>query len=478
MDLLSLPYALFVIATALLFHSIPGRFRPLFLTTASLLLYGYYSPASAAILVVSAMAVYWTACALEFQEQSDARRLLLFAGVLTVLLGYLLLIKFLPLLHARGRALGTGRILIALGVSYYTFKLMGYLIDVYWRKYPAWTDPVQFLAYATFFPQLSAGPIQRADSFAFPEDGSATSELMTRGLKRILLGVVKKTVVADQLASMIAYIDGLQPHYPNILWISAVLFALNLYFDFAALTDIAVGTAGVFGIKSPENFAYPFFAPSISQFWRRWHMSLTSWLTDYVFTPLRMTTRNLGNWGLVLSTTVTLVLIGLWHGINIGYLLFGLVHSVYLIVDSLSATARRRYYRSHTFADKLTDLIGPVFVFAMVAFSLVLFRAGTWPNIAYQMQHLLDGFRAPIASIDKLYYGFSRLRFDLVCLATFGALGIELWSYLRQKGGRLTQRVPGFSALPMPLRWAIYYVSIAIVVTLHQQSVHFIYVQF
>ena len=365
-----------------------------------------------------------------------------------------------------------------LGVSYYTFKLMGYLIDIYWRKYPAWTDPIRFLTYAVFFPQLSAGPIQRADSFALPEDGSATADLMIRGLRRILLGVVKKTVVADQLASMIAYIDGLQPQHSDFLWINAILFALNLYFDFAALTDIAVGTAAVFGIKSPENFAYPFFAPSISQFWRRWHMSLTSWLTDYVFTPLRMTTRNLGNWGLALSITVNLVLIGLWHAINIGCLLFGLVQSAYLIVDTLTAAWRRKYYRRHPFADRVTTLLGPLFVFAMVAFSLVFFRAATGPNIVYQMRHLWDGLSAPIAMLQKLYYDYSRLLFGLTGLATAGAMGIELWSYLRQRYEKATMWIPAFSAWPLLCRWLVYYASIVVAITLHQRNVHFIYVQF
>ncbi len=478
MDLLSLSYALFVIVTALLFHGIPGRFRPVFLAVLSLLLYGYYSPVSAAILAASAMAVFGAARALDSREQPGARRLLLFAGMLVALLGYLVLIKLLPVLHARGRALGTGSILIALGVSYYTFKLMGYLIDVYWRKYPAWTDPIGFMAYATFFPQLAAGPIQRANEFYLPVNSPETAELMARGLKRIFWGAVKKTVVADQLASVIAYIDGTQPQHSNMLWIAACLYALELYFDFAALTDIAVGTAALFGIKSPENFNYPFLAPSISQFWRRWHMSLTSWLTDYVFTPLRMSTRNIGTWGLVLSITVNMTLIGLWHGLGMGFLIFGLVHSVYLIVDILTSSWRRKYYRRHPVADRVTNLIGPVFVFGMVAFALVFFRAVTMPNIAYQMRHLCDGLGAPIASVQKLYYGYSRLLFLLTGLTTAGALGIELLDYLRQRGKRAVLWIPFFSAWPVPLRWLVYYAGIAVAVTLHQQNVHFIYVQF
>jgi D-alanyl-lipoteichoic acid acyltransferase DltB (MBOAT superfamily) len=478
MDLLSLPYAIFVAGTALLFHCLPGKFRPLLLAVASLLLYGYYSPVSAVILVAAAGIVFGAARALDSLESSAARRSMILIGVLGTLLAYLTLIKLLPLLRERGHAPGAERVVIALGVSYYTFKLLGYLIDVYWRKYPAWTDPVLFLAFATFFPQLPAGPIQRANEFALPGSGEETAIMMAFGLKRIFWGLIKKTVVADQLGSIIGYIDGTQPQFSNLLWIAACLYALEMYFDFAALTDIAIGTAGLFGIRSPENFAYPFFAPSISQFWRRWHMSLTLWLTDYVFTPLRMSTRNLGNWGLVLSITVNMVLIGLWHGIGIGFLFFGLIHSVYLIADSLTASWRRKYYRRHQLADRVTNLIGPFAVFAMVVFALVFFRAVTMTNIIYQMRHLGDGLFSPIASMLQLRYNYGGKMLFLSAIATAAALGIEMLHYLRPKSTNGNSAKFRFESWPGPLRWIVYYAGTAIVVTLHQQHVHFIYVQF
>ncbi len=134
-----------------------------------------------------------------------------------------MLIKLLPILYEHGRALSSGHLLLALGVSYYSFKLTGYVIDVYWQKYPAWDDPIRFIAFVTFFPQLPAGPIQRANEFELPDDGQKTAELMRLGLRRVLLGVVKKTVIADQLGVMIAYIDGLQPQYTNMNWIAACL---------------------------------------------------------------------------------------------------------------------------------------------------------------------------------------------------------------------------------------------------------------
>jgi alginate O-acetyltransferase complex protein AlgI len=473
-DLLSFDYAVYVVITAALFQVSPGRLRPLLLSFASLLLYGFYSPVSATVLLFASIGVFLGGRALD-AEVPVARRRMLTAAILIALLSYLLLIKLLPILHEHGRALSTEQFLLALGVSYYIFKLMGYTIDVYWRKYPAWTDPIRFIAFTTFFPQLPAGPIQRASEFELPDDGNKTSELMRVGLRRILLGVVKKTVVADQLGVMIAHIDGQQPQYPSSIWIAACLFAFQIYFDFAALTDIANGTAALFGIRSPENFAHPFLAPSITQFWRRWNMTLTFWLTDYVFTPLRMATRNLGKWGLVLSLTVTMVLIGLWHGLRVGFLLFGLIHSGYLIVDALTATARRRFYRTHLLADKLTGIMGPFLVFSMMAFALIFFRAATLPNIRYQLQHLWDGILSPVASLQLFAFGIGRLRCGMVLITAFG---LEFWEYFSSAHWQGTLRVPQFSDLPWPLRWASYYSGLAIAATLHQQSVHFIYVQF
>jgi hypothetical protein len=231
----------------------------------------------------------------------------------------------------------------------------------------------------------------------------------------------------------------------------------------------------MFGIRSPENFALPLFAKSISQFWRRWHMTLTLWLTDYVFTPLRMATRNLGKWGLVISITLNMTLIGLWHGLGVGFLLFGLIHAGYLVLDSLSSSIRRGFYRRNPLADHLTDVIGPFVVFAMVTFTLVFFRAEGVTKIAYQMQYLWEGLRSPLSGLREVFYGAGRLRCGLTGMATIALL---LWEYLRNVKWKPAASIVRFSLLPLPVRWAAYYAAILIVFNLHLQSTHFIYVQF
>jgi len=158
MDLLSLHYAMYVLGTAALFHACPGKLRPLLLGFASLLLYGFYSPVSATILLAVSLAVFWGTRALDRVEWQAAGRRMLTAATLIAALAYLLLTKLLPILYEHGRALSLEQLLQTLGVSYYSFKLTGYVIDVYWRKYPAWTDPIRFIAFVTFFPAIAGGP--------------------------------------------------------------------------------------------------------------------------------------------------------------------------------------------------------------------------------------------------------------------------------------------------------------------------------
>ncbi len=164
------------------------------------------------------------------------------------------------------------------------------------------------------------------------------------GLQRILLGYFKKFVVADHLSILVNFVYGhvYSSGMPLILGFYA--FPLQMYADFAGLTDIAIGSAWLFGIETPENFNAPFSAASPSEYWRRWHITLTTWLTDYVFTPLRMWFRAWGTVGLVLCLFINMILIGAWHGFRFTYVMFGAIHAIYLSVDALTARARKKYY--------------------------------------------------------------------------------------------------------------------------------------
>lgn len=477
MSLISLEFAAFVAIAAMLFHVSSLRLRPALLCTMSALFCAFNSLASAVALLIFTAITFYTARWID-RVADDWRRRMLLGGAVAILLAHLVLIKLVRQLSLSALSGWLPEALAAFGASYYTLKLIGYLIDVFWRRFHAWDDSAKFCAFATFFPLLPAGPIQRAGEFSVVEEDRPLAGLMTYGLRRILLGLFKKLLVADRLGGLVDYIGGGQPAHANVLWVMAYLFPLQLYVDFSALTDIGIGVAAIFGVRAPENFAFPFFASSISDFWRRWHMSLTRWLGDYVFTPLRMATRRFGNLGLVISIAVNMALIGMWHAISFGWLLFGLINAVFLIADTLTMRLRRRIFKGRPWAARLASAIGPLLVFHMIAFSLVCFRAQTLPDIVYYFGNLVDGLNAPIAGLKQLFYSYGRGRCTYDFAALSGFMLLEGGLYLRARRWAPLSALPGFGELPRAVRWAVYYLVLLSVGIANQQSSRFIYVQF
>ena len=477
MNLISLGFAAFVAVAAILYHLCPLRARPPMLCAASVSFCALNSVASAVALLIATAIAFHVARRIDATADLGRRRILLGAAV-AILLAHLVLIKLAPPLGWLAHGGRLPELLAAFGASYYTLKLVGYLTAVYWRRYPAWVDPLDFGAFGTFFPLLPAGPIQRADEYRPATDNAGIAELMIYGLRRILLGLVKKLLVADRLGGLVDYIGVGQPGHANVLWVMAYLFPLQLYADFSALTDIGIGVAAIFGVRAPENFAFPFFASSISEFWRRWHMSLTRWLGDFVFTPLRMATRSLGKFGLGFSIVVNMALIGMWHAISFGWLLFGLINAMFLIIDVLTVQARRRIFKRRPVMAWMAAFIGPVLVYHIIGFSLVCFRAQTLTDIGYFFGHLFDGTNAPLAGLQQLFYSYGRgpCTYDFAALCAFMLL--EGGLYLRARRWAPLSSLPRFAELPRAARWTVYYLALVSVGIASQQSTRFIYVQF
>jgi alginate O-acetyltransferase complex protein AlgI len=208
--------------------------------------------------------------------------------------------------------------------------------------------------------------------------------------------LAKKMLIADSLAPTVNYVYGHIGPHPGGLHGAALLagfylFPLQLYADFSALTDIALGMGMMFGIQGPENFNRPFAASSISDFWRRWHMSLTNWLADYVFTPLRMATRSAGTAGLVFSIAVNMIAIGLWHGLTWGYLMFGLVHAGYLVVDALTTRKRASFFKARPNLNRMGEWAGWLLTFHLVLIALVFFRAHSVSDATWLLSHAWSG---------------------------------------------------------------------------------------
>ena len=374
----SIPFLAFLGALALLYRVVPRNWRCLLLVAASYYFYWLIGHWFILLLLGATLVTYFAGKSKSF--------LLVTVGLL---ISMLVFFKALPLFK-------TGW-LFPLGVSYYSFKLAGYLIDTYWGEMEPEKRLLPFLAYSSFFPQIVAGPIQRPESFLPQVERAEGVSFYTAvtGVIRILLGFFKKFVIADNLGQIVSFVYAhLSAHPGAPLALAFYGYPLQMYADFSGLTDIAIGAAVLLGIESPENFNAPFAAVSIREYWRRWHITLTQWITDYVFTPLRMSLRSLGQPGMILSLFVNMILIGLWHGFRLHFAVFGAVHAMYLTIEALTQRSRNRWYKRSPLANRITDWMGPVVTFHLVAIGGVFFFADRMATVGRLFSHLFDGWSA------------------------------------------------------------------------------------
>ncbi len=259
--------------------------------------------------------------------------------------------------------------LLPLGISFYTFKTLSYLLDIRKGKIEPERDWVVFFSYVAFFPCITSGPIDRPGRLIPQlkirrrfEYGPATD-----GMRQILWGLFKKVVIADNAAVFSDDIFGRYQTLPaSELLFGVFVFTIRIYADFSSYSDMAIGMSRLLGFDISPNFNYPFFARNIAEFWRRWHITLTSWMTDYVFTPLAIRFRGLDRWGVVLATLINFIAIGAWHGPRWTFVLFGFLHGCYYIPLILRGTVNKK-----------RGAFAMLWTFLLVMLTFVLFRADT-----------------------------------------------------------------------------------------------------
>ncbi len=484
MSFLSIQFAVFLAICVPAYCLWPARHRALFLLGASYVFYVLTSPVAAVGIFAATVFTYALGRALEkdvdaADPETGPRDRYVWLGVAT-LVAYLSFFKLMSPLRALLESSSFGgegligflsaNAILPLGISYYTFKLISYLLDIYWGKERAERDFIRFATYVAFFPQIVAGPIQRSGDFLGQMQAlSPSADKMRRGLRRLLLGCFKKAVVADNIAGYVAayYPHKSIPEFSTLL--AFYLFPAQMLADFSGLTDIAIGTGLLFGVESPENFDYPFAATNIGLYWRRWHMSLTTWLTDYVFTPLRMATRSAGNLGLAFSLIVNMVLIGIWHRVSWTFVVFGLLHGIFLVVDVLTTRSRAKFFRTHLGWDRAANLIGPIFTYHLVALAMVFVLAESLTQAWGVLTHL---FARPAP-----YFGLLRVSvFHGPSKETYaGLLGLALWIVfvVAERRGWLKMFAERVYA-----RWLLYYAVIWMIVKYGHNAENFIYYKF
>ncbi len=341
------------------------------------------------------------------------------------------------------------KIILPVGVSFYTFQSLTYIIGVYNHKVTPTNKFISFLAYVSFFPQLVAGPIERAQYFLpqFFEKKTFDYHNMRTGLLRIAFGLFKKIVIADRLA---VFVNGTYADIPAAgglpLFVAALFFAFQLYFDFSAYSDIAIGSARLLGFNLRENFRRPYLSKSFSEFWTRWHISLSTWFREYVYFPLGGNRK--GKNRTMLNVMIVFLLSGLWHGASWNFVIWGGVNGLFLIVFD-------RIFKLEQ-PGNLKKYIAPFFVFCSWALSLVFFRSQTFSDALSVFQNLGFGGK-------DLLYNFG-LKAPELKFAFFLIIGSMLFEWIFEKRGEVLQQ--WFYKKTPIIRWTLYLIIVLSIIYL------------
>jgi D-alanyl-lipoteichoic acid acyltransferase DltB (MBOAT superfamily) len=332
----SLEFVLFFPAVFLLYYALPHKARWVLLLLASWIFYATFEINYIFLILTTTITGYVSGLLIFRTDSMKIKKLLLIAN-LSLTLGLLIYFKYFNLfaqsLNDLFEYAGTGvsipvlNILLPIGISFYTFQVIGYTLDVYWGKIQPERHAGIFALYVSFFPQLVAGPIERADRLIpqFYQKHTFDYDRIKKGFILVLWGFFQKIAIADRIALVVDPVFASPEKFGGMqLLVTAVLFAFQLYCDFAGYTNIALGTARMLGFDLMDNFNKPFRAKNVSEFWRRWHISLSSWARDYLYLPITFGRRNWGQWATVYAVVITFVFIGIWHGAKWSYLFFGL----------------------------------------------------------------------------------------------------------------------------------------------------------
>ena len=361
-------------------------------------------------------------------------------------------------------------IIFPLGMSFYTFQAISYLTDVYWQEQRSERNWVDFLIYMLFFMKFLSGPIERGgdllpqlkDPRPFIYSNAVT------GLKYILLGLIKKLLIANQISPQtdvmfhsIHDLSGIQ------LLMTCLLYPIELYADFSGYTDIAIGGAYMFGIKLSPNFNRPFAARSTADFWRRWHMSLSFWVRDYLYVPLTAGTRNWGQWGIYFSLLITFLALGLWHGAGLTFAIYGLIQGVLICWEM--KTAAFRYNLPQYIGKYAADSLLIVRTYLLFALSLIFFRVQSLSDAWYFLRNISFEVHS---SWKEMNIGIR----DHNCIVAGSALLLVLiYEYYASKYNLMEtlERQPAW------LRWSVYYLLVFALLMLGKFDTEtFIYLQF
>lgn len=446
----------------------------LLIAIASYIFYGWWDWRFLFLILFSSLVDYTIGLSLKNAEQKSKRKLLLWISIL-VNLGFLGFFKYYNFFvdslidsftfFGKQLSIGTLDIILPVGISFYTFQTLSYTIDVYNKKLEPTKDIIGFMAFVSFFPQLVAGPIERATNLLpqFSKKRFFDYKNAVDGLRQMLWGLFKKIVIADNCAKYANIIFNDHTEYNgSTLLLGAFFFAFQIYGDFSGYSDIAIGVSRLFGFELKRNFAFPYFSRDIAEFWRRWHISLSTWFRDYLYIPLggsrggiKMKLRN---------TFIIFIVSGFWHGANWTFIVWGALNALYFL--PLLLTNKNRVntdiVAENSLLPNIRETVQIIFTFSITLLAWVFFRADSVSHAISYIENIFD------MSFFSWFQIFPRTILMLVSL-------FIIIEWFGRKGEYAIEKIDFFNR---PLRWSLYFGLVILMFAFTGEEQEFIYFQF
>lgn len=435
----------FLPAVVFLYFFVPPKGRNLVLLIMSLLFYAWGEPIYVLLMFVQIGAAYLLTGGIEHFRAHRAGRVFY---ILSVLLPFaaLFYFKYYSFFMENIFGMQTKSLPLPIGISFYTFQIVSYCIDVYHQRVDRQKNFITFAAYVTLFPQLVAGPIVRYSEIEHTLSNGIDTKNMhasfEQGIVRFAVGLGKKVLIANVLGEFVTEVSDLGQRTLVLSWAYAIAVALQIYFDFSGYSDMAIGLGGIFGFPFPENFRYPFISKSVSEFWRRWHITLGAWFRDYVYIPMGGNRVSMVRW--IFNILVVWLFTGLWHGAGWNFIVWGLLFAVLLVLEKEMNIWLGQNKVQAGIVNAMKYVLRHLYVIVVIIVSFLIFHndslAAAWADI----QSLLNRGALIMAATDSVVCDYLfRNRLGILCIGLIGATPAPMWIWQYVQKGLQKSRYGG-----------------------------------